>query len=96
MKVFKPENNPVHTLVFIPSSYPVSASLSIDGVELSSSLPITTVDGYSSIDFIYNFKEGQQAELEVGNIYKTKAFATDQSDLDGYVINPVNGNVINL
>lgn len=97
MKVFRPENNPVHTLVFIPSDYPVTTALDIDGIEVSASLPIQSSDGYASLEFIYNFTEGQQSEIRVGTIYKTKAFATDFPDLDQYEINPISGgNIIDL
>lgn len=54
-------------------------------------------DGYLSGTINFNFEEGRQYEITTNpDIYKGKAFATDQSDLSDYVINPVNGNVIDL
>lgn len=54
-------------------------------------------DGYLTGKITFDFDEGNQYEIRTNpDIYKGKAFATDQSDLGSYVINPVNGNVINL
>lgn len=97
MKVFRPADNPVHTMQFIPSDYPAEASVTVNGIEVNASLPVTITDGYAAIEFIYNFTEGEQSEITVGDIYKTKAFATDKSPLENYTINPItNGNVIDL
>ncbi|AFM54666.1 hypothetical protein P12024L_05 [Nonlabens phage P12024L] len=125
MKVFKPENNPVHdfkivsnvgrNLVFTLNDFKnrviedggvfeSTACLSdldrvellIDGVSVFLDYG-NYKDGYLSGKITFDFEEGRQYKITTNpDIYKGKAFATDQSDLDGYVINPVNGNVIDL
>ena len=92
MKVFKPSNT-THTLQIIPRVYVAAAILMIRH-ELTGSvenivLSCVEVDGYLIAEFEYNFKEGASYEISVTTmmnelLYRGKAYATDQVDLQNY------------
>jgi hypothetical protein len=94
MKILRPENNPTHTITFIPSRDDLT-TFKIDGVQINIDSD-SYEDGYLTVQFPFIAEEGKQYELDCGDIYKSKLYATDQADLNDYVINPVNGNVITL
>lgn len=95
MKVFKPSDS-IHALYIVSRSIPDTATLILYNElrDTETTIPIicSNVGGYLHANFEHNFKEGQSYELSVIDsemkiLYRGKAYATNQEDLQNYKLN---------
>lgn len=93
MKVFVPTSvMAIHTLIFIPRRYVATATMTLRyelrEIVTTRELECTTVGNYLTANFEYQFTEEGTYEIEVmddyGLLYRCKAFATAQTDLQNY------------
>lgn len=95
MKVFKPSDT-IHALYIVSRSIPETATLvlynELRSIETLIPIECSNVGGYLQANFEHEFKEGQSYELSVidsenKTLYRGKAYATNQEDLQNYKLN---------
>ena len=95
MKVFKPSDT-IHALYIVSRSIPETATLVLYNeprdVTTSILIECDNIGGYLHANFTHFFKEGQSYELSVISsemeiLYRGKAYATNQEDLQNYKLN---------
>ena len=94
MKVFKPSDT-IHALYIVSRSIPETATLKLfyelRSEETTIQITCSNVGGYLHANFEHTFKEGQSYEIAIYDdasvLYRGKAYATDQEDLQNYKLN---------
>jgi len=98
MKVFNPYNNPNHVLQFTGRYDSNLVDFTITNnqkiVLNLTAQPVTITDGYTLLPFIFYFIAETEYTAEVKDsetqevLHRCKIFATSQTDLENYKINP--------
>ena len=98
MKVFNPDNNPNHVLQFTGryDSDLVDFTITNNQKIVLSALiqPVTITYGYTLLHFTFTFIAETEYTAEIkdsetgATLYRCKIFATSQTDLENYKINP--------